>query len=326
MIIVKTPLRVSFFGGGTDFPAYFENNGGAVLGTAIDSYIYHTVFQLPSWLFDHKIRLSYRKVEHVRDLDEIEHRPFREILRFCGVTRDVEVNLSSDLPSFSGLGSSSSFSVGLIKGLTAFQGRHIGQYALARTAIHIERNVLREAVGLQDQIFAAFGGFNVIRFRGESDFEVERIPITPTRLRELSDSLMLFYTGMSRSAQDVERGKLRRLPLIQENLKRMHLHVDRGYNILTGNEDLSAFGRLLHDTWMEKRQLDTTVSAPQIDKLYDAGLAAGAIGGKLLGAGGGGFMLFFVPPDRKVQLRAALQGYHDVPVAINASGSTIIHS
>jgi|SRR6266446_496152 len=325
MIITRTPLRVSFFGGGTDFPNFFSVNGGAVLGTAIDKYIYHTVFQLPSWLFDHKIRVAYRKVEHVRNLDDIEHRPFREILRYCGVMQDVEVNLSSDLPSFSGLGSSSSFTVGLIKGLAAFRGRHIGQDELARTAIHLERNVLEETVGFQDQIFAAYGGLNVVRFRGESDFVVERVSISQSRLRELSDSLLLVYTGLTRSAQEVERSKFNRISSIQDNLKRMLLHVDRAYEVLTGNGDLSAFGRLLHDTWMEKRQLDPMVSAPEIDRLYDLGLASGALGGKLLGAGGGGFMLFFVPPDRRTQVRKALNDYHDVPIAINAPGSTIVH-
>jgi D-glycero-alpha-D-manno-heptose-7-phosphate kinase len=326
MIIVRTPLRVSFFGGGTDFPEFFADHGGAVLGTAIDKYIYHTVFHLPSWLFDHKIRVAYRKVEHVRSLDEMEHRPFREILRHCGVVRDVEVNLSSDLPSFSGLGSSSSFTVGLVKGLTAFQGRHIGQEELARTAIHLERTVLEEAVGLQDQIFAAYGGFNVVRFRGEGDFLVERVPISACRLRELSESLLLVYTGLTRQAQEVERNKLTRMSSIQENLKRILLHVDRAYDVLTGNGDLSNFGRLLHKTWMEKRQLDPSVSAPAIDKLYEAGLGAGALGGKLLGAGGGGFMLFFVPPERKAQVRKALHEYNDVPIAINAPGSSIIHA
>jgi D-glycero-alpha-D-manno-heptose-7-phosphate kinase len=325
MIIVKTPLRVSFVGGGTDFPSFFSTHGGAVLGTAIDKSIYHTVFQLPSWLFDHKIRVAYRKVEHVRSLEEMEHRPFREILRYCGVTQDVEVNLSSDLPSFSGLGSSSSFTVGLIKGLTAFQGRHIGQEELARTAIHVERSILEEAVGFQDQIFAAYGGFNVIRFRGESDFVVERVPISQARLRELCASLLLVYTGLTRRAQDVERSKLRRLSIIEGNLKKMLLHVDRAYDVLTGNGDLSAFGRLLHETWVEKRQLDPMVSTPEIDRLYDQGLAAGALGGKLLGAGGGGFILFFVPPERKEQIRKVLRGFHDIPIALNAPGSTIIH-
>src|SRR3954462_14826501 len=177
MIIVRTPLRVSFFGGGTDFPDFFSNHGGAVLGMAIDKYIYHTVSHLPSWLFDHKIRFAYRKVEHARSLDDIEHRPFREILRYCGVMQDVEVNLASDLPSFSGLGSSSSFTVGLLKGINAFQGKHIGPEALARAAIYVERDLLKETVGLQDQVFAAYGGLNVIRFRGEGEFVVERVSI-----------------------------------------------------------------------------------------------------------------------------------------------------
>lgn len=326
MIIARTPLRISFFGGGTDFPDFSSTHGGAVLGTAIDKYIYHTVFYLPSWLFDHKLRVSYRKVEHVSSLDEMEHRPFREILRFCGVVQDVEVNLSSDLPSFSGLGSSSSFTVGLIKGLTAFQGRHVGQEELARSAVHVERNILKETVGLQDQIFAAYGGLNIVRFRGEADFVVERVPINQTRIQELSDSLLLVYTGVTRRAQEIEAKKLERIGSIQGNLKRMLLHVDRAYNALTGNGDLSVFGSLMQDTWIEKRQLHESVSSPEIDQLYRLGINAGALGGKLLGAGGGGFMLFFVPPERRAAVRRALSHYHDVSFAINAPGSTIIHS
>lgn len=326
MIIARTPLRVSFFGGGTDFPDFYSMHGGAVLGTSIDKYIYHTVFHLPSWLFDHKLRVSYRKVEHVRSLEEMEHRPFREILRYCGVVQDVEVNLSSDLPSFSGLGSSSSFTVGLIKGLTAFQGRHIGQDELARSAIHVERHILKESVGLQDQIFAAYGGVNIIRFRGEADFVVERVPVSQARLQELSDSLLLVYTGVTRRAQEIESKKFERIGSIQGNLKRMLAHVDRAYDALTGNGNLSAFGSLLHDTWMEKRQLEPSVTSPAIDRLYEVGIGAGALGGKILGAGGGGFMLFFVPPERRAKVRKALSDYHDVPFAINAPGSTIIHS
>jgi D-glycero-alpha-D-manno-heptose-7-phosphate kinase len=326
MIIARTPLRVSFFGGGTDFPYFFAANGGAVLGTAIDKYIYHTVSHLRSWLFDHKIRVAYRKVEHVRSLEELEHRPFREILRHCGVFQDVEVNLASDLPSFSGLGSSSSFTVGLIKALAAYQGRHVGQEELARSAIHVERNVLNETVGLQDQILAAYGGLNVIRFRGEADFVVERVPISQARLDELAASLLLFFTGLTRRAHDVERSKVANVASIQNNLKRMLVLVDQAYDALTGNGGLSTFGRLLHETWMEKRQLDPAVTAPEIDRLYEQGIAAGALGGKLLGAGGGGFMLFFVPAERQAQVRKALSGYHEVPFAINAPGSTIIHS
>lgn len=326
MIITRTPLRVSFFGGGTDFPDFFSIHGGAVLGTAIDKYIYHTVSHLPSWLFDHKIRFAYRKVEHARSLEEIEHRPFREILRYCGVQQDVEVNLASDLPSFSGLGSSSSFTVGLIKGIRAHQGRHIGQEELARSAIYVERGVLREAVGLQDQIFAAFGGLNVIRFRGDDDFVVERVPISKARTRELGDSLLLFFTGITRRAHEVEANKLANMARIQDNLKKMLLLVDRAYDALTGSSSLDEFGKLLHETWIEKKQLDPSVSAPTIDRLYDAGIGAGALGGKLLGAGGGGFMLFFVPPERQPAVRAALSNYHEVPFAIDAPGSIVVHS
>ena len=326
MIIVRTPLRVSFFGGGTDFPDFFSQQGGAVIGTAIDKYIYHTVSHLPSWLFDHKIRFAYRKVEHVRSLEELEHKPFREILRHCGVVKDVEVNLASDLPSFSGLGSSSSFTVGLIKGLSAHQGRHIGQDELARAAIHIERNVLKEAVGMQDQIFAAYGGLNVVRFRSEGDFVVERVPIGEARMRELGDSLMLYFTGITRPAQELEASKLANLARIEDNLKKMLLLVDRAYDALTGSKGLADFGRLLNETWIEKKQLDPSVSAPEIDRLHAAGMRAGALGGKLLGAGGGGFMLFFVPGERQAAVRAALSDYHEVPFAINAPGSTIVHS
>jgi len=326
MIIVRTPLRVSFFGGGTDFPDFFSSNRGAVLGTAINKYIYHTVSHLPSWLFDHKIRFAYRKVEHVRSLDEIEHLPFREILRHCQVLQDVEVNLASDLPSFSGLGSSSSFTVGLIKGLNAFQGRHIAQDQLARAAIHIERDVLGETVGLQDQIFAAYGGFNLIQFNGQSEFTVERVPVSEARMRELSDSLLLFFTGITRRAQEVEQNKLKNIDCIRDNLKNMLALVDKAYDALTGTASLSAFGYLLDDTWTEKRKLDGSVSAPEIDRLYALGIEAGALGGKLLGAGGGGFMLFYVPVERKEAVRIALHDYHEVPFAINAPGSTVVHS
>jgi D-glycero-alpha-D-manno-heptose-7-phosphate kinase len=326
MIIVRTPLRVSFFGGGTDFPEFFSENGGAVLGTSIDKYIYHTISHVPSWLFDHKIRFAYRKVEFANSLDEIEHVPFREILRHCGVFKDIEVNLASDLPAFSGLGSSSSFTVGLIKGLNAFKGRHINQQELANQAIHIERQVLKEAVGVQDQIFASFGGLNIVRMSSKHDFSVERIALPADRLQELNRSLMLFFTGVTRRAQEVERKKIENLSSIDENLKKMLALVDRAHEALTSNKSLSAFGMLLHETWMEKRLLDSAVSSPEIDSLYEKGIEAGALGGKLLGAGGGGFMLFFVPPERQDRVRLALTGYNEVQFSINAPGSSIIHS
>lgn len=326
MIIVRTPLRISFFGGGTDFPEFFSKNGGAVLGTAIDKYIYHTLSHVPSWFFDHKIRFAYRKVEFANSLEDIEHIPFREILRHCNVLKDIEVNLASDLPAFSGLGSSSSFTVGLIKGLNAFNGKYVNQQELARQAIYIEREVLKEAVGVQDQIFAAYGGLNIIQLSSKNDYSVERITLSEGRLEELNTSLMLFFTGVTRLAQEVEKKKIQNLVNINENLRKMLQLVERAHTALTGNASLATFGSLLHETWMEKRLLDPAVSSPEIDLLYEKGIAAGALGGKLLGAGGGGFMLFFVPPERQENVRIALTAYNEVHFSINAPGSSIIHS
>lgn len=326
MIIVRTPLRISFFGGGTDFPEFFSVNGGAVLGAAINKYIYHTISHVPSWLFDHKIRFAYRKVEFANSLEEIEHLPFRETLRYCGIHKDIEVNLASDLPAFSGLGSSSSFTVGLIKGLNAFTGKYLNQKELAKQAIYIEREILKEAVGIQDQIFASYGGFNIINFSSKSDFSVERIALSSGRLEELDSNLMLFFTGLTRRAQEVEINKIKNIVGIQANLKKMLNLVDRAHLVLTSNQSLDLFGSLLHETWMEKRQLDPAVTSTAIDILYQKGIEAGALGGKLLGAGGGGFMLFFVPPERHKKVRTALSQYNEVQFSINAPGSSIIHS
>jgi len=326
MIICQTPLRISFFGGGTDFPEFFEHHGGAVLAAAIDKFIYHSVTRFPSALFDYSIRLAYRKVECVKNVSDIEHGPFREILRSLEIERDVEINLAADLPAFSGLGSSSSFTVGLIHALMAFRGQFISKSELAYRAINIERNILKDAVGCQDPVMAAFGGLNIVRFSREDDIMVTRIPLRPERSQELDESLLLFFTGIRRRAGDLERNKLNRLSEIEKNLTTMLKLVDRAHDLLTGNEPLSEFGRLLHLTWMEKRCLDPGVSNPQIDRMYETGMRAGALGGKLLGAGGGGFMAFFVPPERQAAVRAQLREYFEVPFHIGAPGSSIIHS
>lgn len=202
MIICQTPLRISFFGGGTDFPEFFTHHHGAVLGTGIDKYIYHSVSQFPSALFDYSIRLAYRKVECVKHVSEIEHIPFREVLTNLGVDRDVEINLAADLPAYSGLGSSSSFTVGLIHALMAHQGRFISQAELAYEAIRMERQVLKEHVGCQDQVLAAFGGLSLVQFHGEDNIVVSRLPINRGRLQELDDSLLLYFTGITRKAHE----------------------------------------------------------------------------------------------------------------------------
>jgi len=326
VIICKTPLRVSFFGGGTDWPEFFEEHGGAVLGTAIDKHIYHLVSPFPSALFDYAIRLAYSKLECVRTVDEIQHGPFREILRYFEIQRDIEIDLTADLPSFSGLGSSSSFTVGLINALMAFQGRFIARQELARLAIHIERDVLKEPVGCQDQVFATYGGLNLVEFASLDHIVVNRISLPKARLSELDNSLLLFFTGIKRRSADVETSKLKNLARIKPTLKRMRDLVDQAHGLLTGNAPLSEFGTLLKATWQEKRTLDPGVSDTRIDQMYEAAMAAGALGGKLLGAGGGGFMLFFVPEERQAAVRQALTGYYEVSFSINAAGSSIVHS
>jgi len=326
MIICQTPLRVSFFGGGTDFPEFFEENGGAVLATAIDKYIYHAITHFHSSLFDYSIRVAYRKVECVKSLAEVEHAPIREILGHFGIKRDIEVSLTADLPAYSGLGSSSSFTVGMINAVSAFQGRFIPKADLAALAIRMEREVLKESVGFQDQITAAYGGLNIIEFSGEDNFVVNRVAISKARLKELDSSLMLFFTGITRRADDVERRKVKNIGASIARLKRMLRLVGKSHDILTGNRPLSAFGSLMDETWREKRELDSMVSSPVIDRMYARALAAGALGGKLLGAGGGGFMLFFVPPEIQARVRKALAEHIEVDFSINAPGSRVIHS
>lgn len=326
MIIAQTPLRVSFFGGGTDFPEFFEKHGGAVLSTAIDKSIYHAVTHFHSRLFDYSIRLAYRKVECVGRLGDLEHAPCREILRHFGVTRDVEVSLTADLPSMSGLGSSSSFTVGMINAIAAFKGKSLPARELAALAIRLERDTLKETVGLQDQITAAYGGLNVIEFSGKSRFRVGPVAVSKAKLAELDESLMMFFTGVTRRANDVEKKKLRGLSANTGALSRMRDHVDAAHSALTGNAPLSRFGALLDRTWTEKRSLDAAVSSPEIDAMYETAKRAGALGGKLLGAGGGGFMLLFAPPEKKGKVRKALSQYFEVSFSINAAGSRIIHS
>lgn len=326
MIIVRTPLRISLFGGGTDFPEYFNAYGGAVLGSSIDKYIYHSVSRFPSWLFDHKIRFAYRIVEHVSSLEDIQHVPFREILRFLGVTENIEVNLASDLPSFTGLGSSSSFTVGLINALHAYQGKLIDSDSLARTAIYIEREILKENVGFQDQIFSSFGGFNVVHFRGEDNFQVERLAVGQKRLESLSNNLLMYFTGVTRKASDIEEKKLAHLHLNLATLDKMRASVDIAMNILIGDKPLDDLGNLLGETWRLKRSLSQEVSNPLIDEIYNKGTHNGALGGKLLGAGGGGFLLFYVPQDRQPTFRHTMKQFHEVDFSINSHGSSIIHA
>ncbi len=325
MIITQTPFRISFLGGGTDYPEYFERNGGgAVLGTAIDHSAYVSVTRFYSRLFDYSIRIAYRKVECVSSIDEIEHAPFRECLRHCGITSDVEINYTGELPSFSGLGSSSSFVVGLLNALHAFQGRVRRPLDLAIEAIALEQDTLKETVGCQDQVFAAVGGLRLVEFRARDDIVVHAVPLPPDRLRLLEDHLLLLHTGIKRRAAEVATRY--RLDGQRAVLLRMRRMVDEGYAILTGQQDLARFGELLDEAWRLKRSLADAVSNGEIERIHEQGIQAGALGAKLLGAGGGGCMLFLVPPERRQKVRQSLAELEEIPVTINSPGSHIIHA
>lgn len=324
MIISRAPLRISFFGGGTDFPEYFRRESGAVLATAVDKYSFVTASPFRSELFDYAIKISYRKNESVANLREIEHPVFRECLRLLKLEKDIELHAVADLPAFTGLGSSSTFTVSLLHALHAYKGEHVKPLQLAYEAIHIERGVLGENVGCQDQTTAAVGGFNVIEFVSESDFRVHPLKLRPARLAELQAHLLVVYTGVKRRAQDIEARKMQSMDRSLGALRRIRQMVDEGREILVEGGSLEPLGRLLHEAWVAKRSLESTVSNPQIDELYRAGCEAGAWGGKLLGAGGGGFVAFIAPPEAHPRLRAALPGKFTIDLALGAPGSQII--
>lgn len=326
MIITRTPFRISFFGGGTDYPEYFETHGGAVLATAVDHSAFVSVSRFYSRLFDYNIRIAYRQVECVKELDEIQHPAFRECLRYCGISRDVEVNYAAELPSFSGLGSSSTFVVGLLNALHAFKGRAVRPLELAYQAIELERGVMRECVGCQDQTLAAVGGFNVLEFHSTNNIVVHRVPLSPERRQFFEQHLLLLYTGLRRRASEVAVRQVNKISQNLAALKRMREMVDEAYDCLTGSGDLEPFGRLLDGSWRLKQTLDEGVANRDIFELYEEGLAAGAFGGKLLGAGGGGFLLFFVPPERRRQVRERLARLEEISLGINAPGSHILHA
>lgn len=325
MIISRAPFRVSFFGGGTDYPEYFREHGGAVLGTAINKGGFMSVMPFRSKLFDYNIRLAYSKVECVQNLEDIVHGPYRECLRRCGFEKDIELSYTAELPSFSGLGTSSTFLVSLLNALHAYSGRRYAPMELAYQAIDIERNVLGDAVGCQDQAWAALGGFGVLEFRAEDDIVRHEVPMSMARLKEFEQCLMLFFTGIKRRASEIASRQIKKVAINVERLQRMRRMVDKAYDILAGGGSLAPFGELLHESWALKRGLDSAVSNDGVDELYRLGREAGALGGKLLGAGGGGFVCFFVPPERREAVRDALKDYLEVKVRINAPGTEVLY-
>lgn len=323
MIVSKTPHRISFFGGGTDYPPYYLKHGGKVLGGAIDKYSYINIRKLPPF-FNHKHRIVYSNQENVMDIDSIVHPSVRETLRYFDIQDGISIHHDGDIPARSGMGSSSAFTVGLVKSLHALEGKMISKAELTKTAIHIEQNMIQEHVGSQDQTFAAYGGLNVIEFLQSGEIVVNPIILQPERLQVFEGSLMLFFTGISRIASEVAKDQIDQVSVNEANLHAMKKIVDDAFHILTSDKDLSLFGELLNETWRLKQSLSKKISNLEIDDMYNKAINAGAIGGKLLGAGGGGFMLFFVKPENQKSVKDALKNYLHIPFSFDFGGSEII--
>jgi len=323
MVISRTPYRISFFGGGTDYHTWYQKHGSRVLSTTINHYCYLHCRPLAPF-FEHKTRVVWSKVEEVLQHSDIQHPAVRAVLDFLHINQGIEIHHQGDLPARSGLGSSSAFTVGLLHAMYALRGMMSSKRELACEAIHIEREILQENVGVQDQIATAYGGLNKIHVHPDGDFEVTPLVLPHGRLRELHDHLLLFFTGVSRTASDIAADKIKSIPQKAHELHQMQSMVDKAERILCTGQDLSLFGELLHETWVLKRQLSNKIAPAYIDDIYEKARHAGAIGGKLLGAGGGGFMLFFVKPEDKIKVCDALKDLLLVPFEFESSGSQII--
>jgi D-glycero-alpha-D-manno-heptose-7-phosphate kinase len=324
MITTRTPLRISFFGGGTDYPIWYRQFGGSVLSTAIDKCCYITCRRLPPF-FEYHSRVSYSRIENVNQNGAIEHPSVRGCLEYMGVEEGVEIHHVADLPARTGLGTSSAFTVGLLLGLYALRDQMRDKYALASDAIHVEQEVIREAVGSQDQISAAYGGFNRINFNTDGSFEVKSVMVSRDRLAALQQHCALYFTGFSRTASEIAQEQIRTTPQRKHELELMFQMVNEAESIVTNpNRSLDEFGHLLHECWQVKRTLTQKITNLHLDEIYEAGRSAGALGGKLLGAGGGGFMLFFVSPERREALRTRLKNLLCVPMKFSNRGSHVV--
>ncbi len=325
MVITRTPFRISFFGGGTDYPVWYREHGGAVLGGAIDKYCYITCRYLPPF-FAHHSRAIYSKIENVARNEDFEHPSVRACLAHLGVADGVEIHHDADLPARTGLGTSSAFTVGMLHALHALRGELRDRAELAAEAIHVEQVLLQENVGAQDQAFAAHGGFNLIRFGQDGTVSVQPVVAAPERLEQLQRHFMLFFTGFTRTASEIARQQIANTPKRQDELAAMQRMVDSAAKVLTDSAcPLSEFGALLDETWQLKRRLAANISNAALDDIYAAGRSAGALGGKLLGAGGGGFMLLFVPPECQARVRQTLDRLLLVPFKFSIRGSELIH-
>ena len=323
MIITRTPFRMSFFGGGTDMKAFFSKYGGAVLSTTFDKYCYVTVRHLPRF-FDYKTHLTYSKTEYVNSYDEILHPAIRNAMKMLDM-HEIRLTYESDLPARSGLGTSSSFAVGMLNAFHALKGEYMDKRKLADEAIYLERVLCAEAGGWQDQIAAAYGGFNRISFTAEG-YEVYPVIISPAVKQRLNDNLLMFFTGFTRFSSEIQRINEAVKEARTAQLKEMLSLVDDAERILTDRRaDLDDFGRLLDVTWRLKRQMGSSVSSAEIDVLYEKGIRAGALGGKLLGAGGGGFLLFYVRPEEQAAVRESMKDLLYIPFRFENEGTRVVH-
>jgi D-glycero-alpha-D-manno-heptose-7-phosphate kinase len=325
MIISRTPFRVSFFGGGTDYPTWLAEHGGAVLGTSINHYCYLSCRHLPPF-FEHKYRIAYSKTENVKSIAEIEHPVVRAVLEYLGFQElGMEIHHDADLPARSGIGSSSTFTVGLLNALIAFKHARLPTQELAKLAIYIEQEMLNEAVGSQDQILAAHGGFNRVDFYRDGKFTISPVIADPLKIESLQKHCMLFFTGFSRFASEIAKSQISNMKANTTTLHLMRAMVDDAMEILENPQrDIREFGELLHQAWECKRTLSDKVSTDAIDEIYQRAREAGAIGGKLLGAGGGGFILLFASPEDQEKIKAALSNLIYIPFAFENQGSRVI--
>lgn len=324
MIITRTPHRISFFGGGTDYPSWYLKHDGKVLGTAIDKYCYLIVRELPPF-FVHKHRIVYSQMENPKTLDEIKHPSVRETLKYLGFEKGISIHHDGDIPARSGMGSSSAFTVGLLKAMYALQGKVISKNDLFITAIHIEQNLIKENVGSQDQVFSACGGFNKIDFLRNGEIIVTPIIMTKENMSIFEKKFMLFYTGMARNASDIAKEQIENTDKNEKQLHKMNKLVDEAYCIITSDKpDFTLFGKLLNETWKLKQSLSSKISNTFINEIYEIAMKNGAVGGKLSGAGGGGFMFFYVEPENQPKVKEALKNLLYVPFEFDFSGSEII--
>lgn len=322
MLIVQTPFRMSFFGGGTDIPDYFNEYGGSVLSSTFDKYCYHIIRDFPPF-FEHQNQFTYSKIERFNNPNEVEHPAVREALIHMNL-KNVHIVYDSDLPARSGLGTSSSFAVGLLNGLHSLKGEVIDKMTLAKEAIYLERGLCNEPGGVQDQLAVAFGGLNHMTFNS-SEYNVRSVTISEERKQNFNDHLMLFFTGFSKCSDEIAAEQVKNISLKSLQLQEIAKLVNEGEKILVGKSDLCDFGRLLDYTWQLKRSLNDNISSCSIDEIYSKARKAGAIGGKLLGSGGGGFMLFFVEPDRQQKVKDALSNLLYIPFKFETIGTKLIY-